>query len=100
MPGKKIHIDLFGGEQDGWEFKEFFTKSGRRPDVVYVHRACDTQRIKEAPSEELKSILTNSLAVLAYRFDKIKNKDGVTGGKQYRYVRHPDADRSLKEPCL
>ena len=102
MAEKKIHIALFGGEQDGWEFKEFAipSKTGRRPDVIYVHRACDTDRIRKTKDEGLKMMLASSLAILAYKFEAVVRKENVLGGKQYCYTRFAEADRSLKDPVL
>lgn len=102
MAKKKIYIQLFGGEQDGWEFKEYEVPSGSIPEMIYIHRASDSPRIADAARRDprLHMVLANALALLAYKFEKADPKDGVTGGKQYHYVRCEGADRKLSDPAI
>lgn len=97
---KTIYVKLFGGEQDGWE-AEIKTVNGTFPRMFYVHRNKDTGRIKEAESNPaLHELLSNSLAILAYEFRQADPKEGVPGGRQYRYDRCTNADHKLTDPVL
>jgi len=95
----KIFIQLFMGEQDGWT-SSIDVKNGRPPEMFYVNRACDDERIRKAKDAKVRMILTESLAVLAYEFYQAELKEGVPGGKQYRYRRVEHADRKLTDPAL
>lgn len=96
-----IYVQLFGGEQDGFSV-ETKTVDGKWPDVFYVHRACDNKRISDAERTGDPELieLTNYLAILAYEFKQADPKEGVKGGKQYRYDRAEHADRKLTDPAL
>lgn len=94
---KTIYVKLFGGEQDGYDCE--LNIDQRWPDMFYVHRVSDDKRIQDAKDPELKEILANSLAVLAYEFKKADPKESVPGGKQFEYHRCERADRSLKDPA-
>lgn len=97
---KTIYVKLFMGEKDGWD-AEIQTIDGTFPRMFYVHRNCDDHRIKVAANTdaEIYEILSNSLAILAYEFKQADPKEGVTGGRQYRYDRCESADLSLHDPA-
>jgi hypothetical protein len=95
---KTIHVELFGGEQDGYTAD--IETEGRWPNMFFVHRACDNQRISEARDPQLKRLLNDSLAILAYEFSKADPRDGVKGGKVYRYDRCEARDRALSDPAV
>lgn len=95
-----IYIKLFGGEQDGYDIEHEVETETSFPDVIYVHRACDSGRIKDARDPKLKRLLTDSLSILAYRFEQADMKDGVPGGRQYTYVRFAEADKAMSDPAM
>lgn len=99
MAGTRIYIKLFGGEQDGWD-ASIEVAGTKAPKMFYVHRVSDTQQIKDTHDPQLKMILTQSLAILAYEYSGFEVKEGVVGGRQYRYDRCEAADKSLKDPAI
>ncbi|QZE10418.1 hypothetical protein SEA_SCOOBYDOOBYDOO_67 [Mycobacterium phage ScoobyDoobyDoo] len=98
MKKKTIYIQLFGGEQDGFETE--MEVDDLWPETFYVYRNCDTKRINDARNPDLKKLLVDNLSILAYRFVSADPRDGVKGGKVYRYERFAGADKSLKDPAV
>lgn len=101
MADEKIYIKLFGGEQDGWD-GDIPLIEGKYPDMFYIHRVCDAQLLSDA--EKTNSghfeMLTDALSILAYEFVQADPKDGVTGGRQFRYDRCAKADKALSDPAI
>lgn len=98
----EIYVKLFGGEKDGYDAVIPKVK-GRWPEMFYVHRNCDDKRISDVQHhEQLHEILANTLAILAYKYNKDGSgpKEGVPGGKQYRYDRCEAADKKLTDPAV
>lgn len=96
----EIYVKCFGGEKDGWDAIIPKVK-GRWPEMFYVHRNCDDKRIQDVEDNaELHEMLVSSLSILAYKFTSADPKDGVTGGKQYRYDRYEKADKKLTDPAV
>jgi hypothetical protein len=101
MTPKKIFIELFGGEQDGWNH-EITYDTPQWPELFYVYRARDEKRIKEAVKADfdLGKLLNESLSVLAYEFKAVECREGVAGGKVYCYLRTEEADKALSDPAV
>lgn len=99
MSKKTIYIQLFGGEQDGFE-AELELESSLWPDTFYVYPVCRAGEIKDARDPELQALLVDNLSVLAYEFHSADPRDGVRGGKIYRYRRCESADKKLNDPAV
>ena len=100
MKKKTIYVQLFGGEQDGFDADLELEPGSTWPDVFYVYPVCRTGEIKDARDPDLQKILVDSLSILAYRFDSADPRDGVKGGKIYRYKRYAGADKKLSDPAV
>lgn len=85
----KVNVELFGGEQDG--YRASIELRSRIPDVFYIWRAADNDKISRASGKE-RMVLADKLAVLAYRLDDQTDK-------QLRYVRHEEADKAI-DPAM
>lgn len=97
---KTIYVQLFGGEQDGFEAELELESGSRWPDRFYVYPVCRTGEIKDARNPELQKMLVDNLSILAYEFDSADPRDGVKGGKIYRYRRRESADKKLTDPAV
>lgn len=87
-----IAIQLVFGEKDGYQEKVEIDSG--RPDLVFVWRTEDDQRMKKAKGDARK-VLADKLGVLAYRFKDILDKPDMPGGVEYRYERYPKADKTV-----
>jgi len=98
---KKIYVKLFGGEKDGWSM-EVPSTDGQFPDMIWVHRNCDDKLLADTEKSDPAhfELLTEALSVLAYEFHSADPKDGVTGGKQFRYDRCASADKAMTDPAV
>ncbi|ACH62080.1 hypothetical protein MYRNA_72 [Mycobacterium phage Myrna] len=97
---KTIYVQLFGGEQDGFEAELELDHGSRWPDMFYVYPVCRTGEIKDARDPELQKLLVDNLSILAYEFHSADPRDGVRGGKIYRYRRCESADKALTDPAV
>jgi len=87
----EVHIQLFGGEQDG--YRTNIDLRGATPDMFYIWRACDNERVATA-SGKSRMVLADKLAVLAYKLD------GRPGRPELRYHRYAEADKKVTDPAL
>lgn len=92
----KIRIQLFGGEQDGFE-RDVTVPSGR-PEFFYVWPARYFERVNKTPQRD-KAKLEAELSTLAYKYKEAKPKTGVTGSMEYRYERCAKKDRKAETPA-
>lgn len=90
----EVHIQLFGGEQDG--YRTNIDLRGDVPEMFYIWRACDSEQITTASGKN-RMVLADRLAVLAYRLEDAESPDGRL---ELRYHRHADADKKLADPAL
>lgn len=93
----EVHIQLFGGEQDG--YRTNVDLRGDIPDLFYIWRAVDNELIAMASGKK-RMILADKLATLAYKLSEEAARPGVPGDIELRYVRHADADKKLADPAL
>lgn len=94
----KVHIQLFGGEKDGYNV-DIDLRTDKIPEMFYIWRGMDDEKIREARGTK-RATLTNRLAVLAYVLDSDTIKDGIIGGREYRYRRCVEADKKLPDPAV
>lgn len=90
----EVHIQLFGGEQDG--YRTNVDLRGSIPEMFYIWRAIDNEAIAAVTGKQ-RMLLADKLAVLAYRLD---DEDEQTSLAELRYVRHAEADKKLTDPAL
>ena len=93
----EVHIQLFGGEQDG--YRTNIDLRGERPEMFYIWKAIDNEQIATASGKK-RMLLADRLAVLAYKFVGDEPKDGVPGDRELRYERHAEADKKLTDPAV
>lgn len=93
----EVHIQLFGGEQDG--YRTNVDLRGNTPEMFYIWRATDNEQIALATGKK-RMLLADKLAVLAYKFIGDEPKPGVAGERELRYQRHADSDKKLADPAV
>ena len=93
----EVHIQLFGGEQDG--YRTNIDLRGNVPEMFYIWRALDNDQIATAAGKQ-RMVLADKLAVLAYRLTGDEPRPRVPGGRELRYVRHAGSDKKLSDPAL
>jgi hypothetical protein len=86
----EVHIQLFGGEQDG--YRTNIDLRGETPKIFFIWRASDNERISTETGKN-RMVLADKLAVLAYAFVGEKPKTGVPGDRELRYVRRAASDK-------
>jgi hypothetical protein len=91
----EVHIQLFGGEQDG--YRANIDLRSTAPEMFYIWRAIDNEAITLASGKK-RMVLATKLAVLAYRLDDTIEIDEAR--TQLRYVRHAAADKKLSDPAM
>lgn len=93
----EVHIQLFGGEQDG--YRTNIDLRGERPETFFIWRASDNEQIATASGKQ-RMRLADRLAVLAYKFVGDEPKSGVPGERELRYLRCAESDKKLADPAL
>jgi hypothetical protein len=93
----EVHIQLFGGEQDG--YRANIDLRSKAPEMFYIWRAIDNEAITLASGKK-RMVLATKLAVLAYRLDEETKADDDSARIQLRYVRHATADKKLSDPAM
>lgn len=93
----EVHIQLFGGEQDG--YRTNIDLRGDVPEMFFIWRALDNEQIATANGKN-RMVLADRLAVLAYRLTGDEHKPGVPGERELRYERCADSDKKLPDPAL
>lgn len=93
----EVHIQLFGGEQDG--YRTNIDLRGDVPEMFYIWRASDNEQIATCSGKQ-RMVLADKLAVLAYRLNGDGPRPASAGGRELRYVRHAGADKKLPDPAL
>ena len=87
-----INIQLIGGEKDG--YRESLEIEAGRPDLVFIWRTEDDQRIQKVKGDARK-VLVERLGVLAYKFKDMVTKPEMPGGLEFRYERDPKSDKKV-----
>lgn len=87
----EVHIQLFGGEQDG--YRTNIDLRGDTPEMFYIWRVSDNDQIASANGKR-RMVLADKLAVLAYKLDGQKDRTNL------RYHRHAESDKKLSDPAL
>lgn len=93
----EVHIQLFGGEQDG--YRTNLDMRGEVPEMFFIWRASDSELISMASGRK-RILLADKLAVLAYRLVEQIDRSRVPGGTELRYLRHAASDKKLADPAL
>lgn len=93
----EVHIQLFGGEQDG--YRTNVDLRGEVPELFFIWRASDNEVISMASGRK-RMLLADKLAVLAYKLTDQVHKPGVANETELRYLRHAAADKKLTDPAL
>lgn len=93
----EVHIQLFGGEQDG--YRTNIDLRGSTPEMFYIWRAVDNEQIATASGKK-RMMLADKLAVLAYKLRGEEPKTGVPGERELQYERHAESDKKVSDPAL
>lgn len=84
----QISVVYYGGEQDGFQEK---LDVDSYPELLYLWRNTEDRRMAKAKGDA-RRILADKLGVLAYKFAGARK---ATNGKEFLYVRWPQADKKL-----
>lgn len=86
----EIHVQLFGGEQDG--YRSNIELRGDIPKMFFIWPVADNETIALATGKK-RMVLADKLAVLAYRLDQQTESE-------LRYVRHAEADKKVADQAM
>lgn len=89
----ETHVQLFGGEQDG--YRTNIELRGAAPEMFYIWPVASNDKIAKATGKD-RMLLADRLAVLAYRLDESSCRTDAPGSRaELHYLRHADADKKL-----